>query len=291
MELPKFNFSDNDMLGGLKSKLGFGKKDDYGDYGDYDDYDFEDAYADDYDDYADEYGSYDDYANGYSAPIAESNDTSSQGAFSSRAGVTLPRLVSIDDVRASTQLEIDAGASREAARAQASYAPAEPVPASEVGLTANLPEWRPRSEGLDSLFAPTTGAAGAQAQPEPSGFSGVQAAAAPYGAAQPTVRSAAAYEPVPSYAGTVSRNMSIIKPVSYNDVERLARFVRNGDVVVLAMRNTQESLFKRILDFSFGVASALDARVDCVGDKIYAIACGEALSPRELQDLKSRGVL
>ena len=62
-------------------------------------------------------------------------------------------------------------------------------------------------------------------------------------------------------------------------------------VAVLCLTATQEALSKRILDFSFGVASAFDARVDCVGNMVFAICVGDALSVAELQDLKNQGVL
>ena len=44
----------------------------------------------------------------------------------------------------------------------------------------------------------------------------------------------------------------------------MAKILKAGDVVVLALRNTPDQLAKRILDFSFGVSSALDARVEAV---------------------------
>ena len=74
-------------------------------------------------------------------------------------------------------------------------------------------------------------------------------------------------------------------------MERIARAVKSGDVVVLAMRYTPEDLSKRVLDFSFGVASALDANVECPGDKVFAIARGNALTPEEKQRLGAQGVL
>ena len=75
------------------------------------------------------------------------------------------------------------------------------------------------------------------------------------------------------------------------DVERVARAVKSGDVVVLAMRNTPDDLSKRLLDFSFGVASALDANVECPGQKVFAIAKGNALTEDEKRRLRAQGVL
>ena len=50
-------------------------------------------------------------------------------------------------------------------------------------------------------------------------------------------------------------------------------------------------LSKRILDFSFGVSSALDASVDCVADKVFVISRGAALTDAERMSLRGQGVL
>ena len=121
-----------------------------------------------------------------------------------------------------------------------------------------------RSEGYDSLFEPTEA---------------------------PTFTP---YDPSAAYAAASSyttRPLTVIKPVVYGDVERVARAVKSGDVVVLVMRNTPDDLSKRILDFSFGVASALDASVECPGDKVFAIARGAALTDDEKARLRNQGAL
>lgn len=90
---------------------------------------------------------------------------------------------------------------------------------------------------------------------------------------------------------TTSRNLSVIKPMAYNDVERVARIVRSGDVAVLVLKSTPDNLFNRVLDFAFGVASALDAQVDCIGTKVFAISTGAALSESEKTSLKGQGII
>lgn len=93
-------------------------------------------------------------------------------------------------------------------------------------------------------------------------------------------------------AGRVGgRGVTVIRPMSYNDVERVARIVRSGDVAVLSLKATPDNLFNRVLDFSFGVASALDAQVDCVGAKVFAIATGTALTESEKESLRGQGVI
>ena len=83
----------------------------------------------------------------------------------------------------------------------------------------------------------------------------------------------------------------MLKPASYGEVERIAKALKAGDAVVLALRNTPDSLAKRILDFSFGVSSALDASVDCVADKVFVVTRGAALSDAEKTGLRNQGVL
>ena len=224
-----------DVLDGLKSRLGFGHKDD------------DDFYDDDFDDYEDDYedDNFDDEPGGYQPLSSRSSHTSRFG----RADSAASNLVSIDDVRAHTR-----ASSRDAYDAGSSYTTyANPAPS--------------RSEGYDSLFEPT----------ETPTFT-------PY---DPN----AAYASASAGSSYTTRPLTVIKPVVYGDVERVARAVKSGDVVVLVMRNTPDDLSKRILDFSFGVASALDANVECPGDKVFAIARGAALTEDEKTRLRNQGAL
>lgn len=280
------------MFGDLKSKLGFGSKNQEPEYDDY--------YDDAYDDYADDYAGYDDYAeddfeDGYEsyAPRAEqtaSHASSDPYRVTSRNRSTSPRLVSIEDVRAnaraSATYDRDAAPSRQYSASRPSFdngrtmvdSSLPPQMTPEGTAAAAAAATRRRSEGLDSLFTPTTEAA------EP-----VQPAAA---AASRPFR-----DPYESYSGSasagynVSRGVKVIKPASYADVEGVARALKAGDVVVLALGNTPEALSKRILDFSFGVASALDASVDAIANKVFAITKGNELTEVERATLRSQGVL
>ena len=180
--------------------------------------------------------------------------------------------------------------------------------ASTIGTSVNFPEKR-KSEGLNSLFdSPVPQNANGNTAPssiwdtqtsnasdfasKPSAYN--QASSAPY-SQQPTTRQS--YDPYDAYAGngasfrSPTRAIIVLKPSAYADVERIAKTVRTGDVIILALRNTPDSLSKRVLDFSFGVASALSTRVDCISDKVFAINCGDALTPSELANLRNQGVL
>ncbi len=291
---PKFNFSNEagGMLDSLKSRLGFGEGDDAGSRGgrrssrndNYDDnYDdaFDDEgdfgeygeYADDYEDEFGEYGpDYDDGGASDYRPSVPAASPRRANAFetssSARGAYRNSNLVTIDDVKAHTQvpdrLKRDPLPPRQSSSvSRSSFAEDDAIATPRHS----------RSEGLDSLFAPTT--------PETPARTNAGSSYDPY----------EAYESSTPSSYTSARSISVLKPVSYSDVERIAKALKSGDVVVIALRNTPDDLSKRILDFSFGVASALDASVECPGDKVFAITRGSALSDAEKQALRNQGVL
>ena len=249
------------MLDGLKSRLGFNRNDNDDFYDD----DYEDDLDDDYDEFGD--GRDDEPAAGGFKPLSAGSGSSRRSRFG-RADSAASNLVSIDDVKERTRsdraqrdsyaADRDAdGRSRDSYSSRAATAPAsapyDPAPS--------------RSEGYDSMFEPTE-------EPVFTPYDPYEA----YSNSNPT-----------TYASV--RSLTVIKPVVYGDVERVARAVKSGDVVVLVMRNTPDDLSKRILDFSFGVASALDANVECPGDKVFAIARGNGLSEDEKASLRNQGAL
>lgn len=295
MELPRIGKSDGGMFSGIKSKLGLGDSNN----GAYDE-----EY---YDDYGDEYGEgyeedYGEYGEGYADDYGSEELGSSRSARAGAHSPSSPRLVSIDDVRANTQvpesLKRDPLPPRHATPASNSYATGSSSYSAGSGYrssygssrqveraadylrstdTSDLPSGTQRSEGLNSLFTSTASAT--------SSSSGAQAS------------STSGYDPYEAYAGSgatshnPTRSLSVLKPASYGEVERVAKIVKAGDVVVLSLRNTPDHLAKRILDFSFGVSSALDASVECVADKVFVILRGNALSADELTALRNQGVL
>ncbi|MDR0888968.1 MAG: cell division protein SepF, partial [Coriobacteriales bacterium] len=88
-----------------------------------------------------------------------------------------------------------------------------------------------------------------------------------------------------------TRQLAFLSPVTYNDAELISKGLRAGKAVILDVRTTNPGLAKRILDFSFGAAAALDARVDGPADRVYAIARDGALTDSELGQLRDRGIL
>lgn len=132
-----------------------------------------------------------------------------------------------------------------------------------------------KQTGLDKLFSPTT----SEVAKAPS--SQVQ-----HGSIDPYQ----AYENNTPYAHVPTRSVVVIKPVTYEDVEGIASAVRAGEIVALVLRITNDSLSKRVLDFSFGVASALDARVECITDKVFVVMRGTELTLEEKHELRKQGI-
>ena len=293
------------MLGDIKSKLGFGSKNQ--------DQGYDDGYYDDeYGDYADGYeydDGYDDYDDGYGAHSASAQRSSRYDSYSSTSSrsstreASMPRLVSIEDVRANTQvpssLNRDPLPPRHVSTASSSSVssfrgtrtmvdsslPPQMTPEGTAAEAAAASRRR-SSEGLESLFTPTT------EEPAPT-----RADASASAASASAVPTRSAYDPYESYSGassasySASRSVTVVKPASYAEVERVSKALKAGDAVVLALGNTPDSLAKRVLDFSFGVASALDANVECIADKVFAVTRGKDLTELEKLSLRNQGVL
>jgi cell division inhibitor SepF len=79
----------------------------------------------------------------------------------------------------------------------------------------------------------------------------------------------------------VHRRIEYVRPMTYADAEQVAQDSKRGVIVVLDLRTTRPELAKRILDFSFGVASALDGQVDRHMDRVYVFTCNGALTDEE----------
>ena len=267
--MPKSNAATTagGMLNDLKSRLGFSHEDErvgFDDFDEYDDFDDDGFNAKDDWEYAG-YGA--DYNE--NAPVGGFKPASTRSSRFGRPGST-PDLVTINDVKAHTavpdELLRDPLASTDDYRVTRRPNGRDLVEPGSSSFASPREQASPlRSEGLNSLFEPTA--------------------------------SSSSYDPYAAYSGTGAtsyaskRKLTVVRPMAYGDVEQVARALKAGDVVVLAMRSTPDDLSKRVLDFSFGVASALDANVECPGEKVFAIARGNALTEDEKQSLSLQGVL
>lgn len=260
--------------------------------GDYDDYGYDDGYDDGYADgaqdapyddhgYDDGYGEYGEYGE-YGYDDGYDDTPSAPAPYRPASTGSMPPLITADDVRAHTQ-----------------YSPSvepEPYPTRAQRLAAQSGSEAGRSEGLNSLFTstapatrPAAGATAARTSGFGSGAYSPQASVPPASSqVKPPVRS-----PLddPKVIQRPTRILTVLKPEKYDEAERVAKILKAGDVAVLALRNTQPELAKRILDFSFGAASALDARVEFMGEQVFVISRGTALSEDERTRLRNQGVI
>lgn len=296
MDFPRPSVSPSNIIGDLKDRLGFGNTR----HRSYED----DAYYDGYDDYGYDDIDYDQEGSYSSSASADPYDrleytTRTTAARPSRTSSysASPHLVSSSDIRATTSAygvspsattsSFNRSASVSSGHASDSIAnsytassgakPSEPeqydIPATGYGEFVSPYKDRSnqgattsssRSAGLDSLFVPHDKAESASEQSDAQ--------------AQNSTTSS-------------SREIVLLQPLAYEDVESVARSVKLGSIVVLSLRSTDAALSKRVLDFSFGVASALDARVECVAKKTFVIVKGKDLTLEEHHRLQKQGII
>lgn len=175
---------------------------------------------------------------------------------------------------------------------ESGLAPAAPSRSSQSQFSDSmnldsLTQPRTSSPGLDSLFTPTDSPAGASASAAEPAYSRLGQVSTDIAPHDPYT----AYENNTKYRRRSARALTVIKPASYNDVQNVASVLRDGDVAILVLRHTDPALAKRILDFSFGVASALNAQVDCPTEKVFILLQGNELSLDERHRLHQQGIL
>ncbi|MCI9129308.1 MAG: cell division protein SepF [Eggerthellaceae bacterium] len=244
--------STRSVFGSIKEKLGLDNQQQAQQYDEYDEYD-------EYEDYEDE--AQEDEDPGYS--------TRSVGGFRSSFSSGLPSLLSRSEVEERTRSNrsislTESIPSRSHGREMVdSSLPPSMTPEGTAAVSAASNR---RSEGLDSLFSSTAPAS------TPS---------------VPVIGAAASA--LSSVAGR--RKLKVMHPSSYEDAADVTSTLKVGDVAVLVLKGVPDSLAHRMMDFSFGAASALDATVDCVADKTFVICRGDALSDAERANLMTQGIL
>lgn len=289
MDFPRPSMSASELFGDLKDKLGFGggrsdRRDDY----------YDDPYYDDYADPEPAQGSYDSgydpdtYGDPYDRLEYTTRSTGSSRPVGSRSSrFSSAQLVSSGDIRATTSaygvsdvaakptMELPSVSHRTEAEEKESVSKiAEDFSIPASSYTDFVSPYKQSSSasasssaGLDSLFTPS-----ASSSNSVSGLSDDANA----GSARGT---------------SLAREIVVLKPTSYEDVSSIAQSVRAGKIVVLYLRQTDPALSKRVLDFSFGVASALNAQVDCLAEKTFAVFQGKELTLEEKHNLAKQGVL
>lgn len=289
MDFPRPSMSASELFGDLKDKLGFGggrsdRRDDY----------YDDPYYDDYADPEPAQGSYDSgydpdtYGDPYDRLEYTTRSTGSSRPVGSRSSrFSSAQLVSSGDIRATTSaygvsdvaakptMELPSVPHRTEAEERESVSKiAEDFSIPASSYTDFVSPYKQSSSasasssaGLDSLFTPS-----ASSSSSVSGLSDDANAGSAHGT-------------------SLAREIVVLKPTSYEDVSSIAQSVRAGKIVVLYLRQTDPALSKRVLDFSFGVASALTAQVDCLAKKTFVVLQGKELTLEEKHNLAKQGVL
>lgn len=86
------------------------------------------------------------------------------------------------------------------------------------------------------------------------------------------------------------RKLKVVTPDTYNSAKDISIALKAGNAVVLNLNKLNRELKRKLLDFSFGCASMVDAYVTCEGKDIYSITIGQPLTSREIAQCKNQGI-
>ena len=286
MDFPRPSMSASELFGDLKDKLGFGggRSDRHDDY-------YDDPYYDDYDDSPSGQGydagyDPDTYGDPYDRLEYTTRSTGSSRSASSRSGrYSVPQLVSSGDIRATTSAY---GVSEVAAKPQLDVSNAARQAEEKESVSKIAEDFSIPASSYTDFVSPYkhTSSAGSSSAASASSLSSASSFTS-----STESSSAAPHEPATAHSTSTAREVTVLKPASYEDVSSVAQSVRAGHIVVLSLRQTDPALSKRVLDFSFGVASALTAQVDCIAEKTFVILQGRELTLEEKHKLAKQGVL
>lgn len=283
--------ANGSLLGDIKSRLGFGGS---GAANDVNDEPY-DAYDDGYDDGYDDYDTYDDGYDNRDPYMERTTVTTRNGSYSRPLrdeAATSPRLVSMADARASARAlpyNRETASSRSSTirsygrtMVDSSLPPSMTAEgtAAEAAAINNK-----RAGGLDSLFGSGSDSGTSASASSGSRLKTIGAAAnSAYNASGDIIRNSMQL----SMPG--QRKLQVIKPRTYEDAAAVTEVLKGGDAAILVFTGVDRSLMMRILDFSFGAASALDASVECIKNGVFAICIGVGLDDAERADLRSMGI-
>lgn len=278
MDFPRPNVNPSELIGDLKDRFGFGNNN-QSRYNDYDDDPYYDDYGEPDNGYADmdyEQESYDPYDR-----LEYTTRSTGSHARSTRSRIgRSPSLVSSKDIRATTSAYGVSDVS--AAHATRTM----PSVASGADETQAMDAYSTPASGISDFVSPYKRSSQGAASTSSPGLDSLFTPSTPASTTDPYQ----AYESGASFGSSAARQISVVRPTAYDDVSSVARSVRAGDIVVLDLKLTDAALSKRVLDFSFGVASALAAQVECVAEKTFVILQGKELTLEERHNLAKQGI-
>lgn len=284
--------ANGSFFGDFKSRLGIGARN-------------EEVYEEDFEEYEDDYEDVQP-TEGRDPYMDRSTVTTRTGRYSDASG--LPRLVSMDDARASAKnIPYNRDSSYGRTSSIRSYgrtmvdSSLPPTMTAEGTAAVSGAANRRAGGGLDSLFggsnsanASGTSSAGAsdkmksKLNSSSSGSSSFSSSlSSGIGAKN---QSADILRDSMQLSMPGQRKLQVIKPTKYDDAEAVTSVLKTGDAAILSFGTLDRALMKRILDFSFGAASALDATVECIGNGVFAICRNVPLDDRERTDLHNIGI-
>lgn len=301
MDFPRPSVSPSNIIGDIKDRFGFGgsKQRSYD----------EGAYYDEYDDYgyddADPYGQEDAYASSTQADpydrLEYTTRTTAPRPSRTSSYSTSPHLVSSEDIRAttsaygvSTAATTTSFASSRSASTPTRQEATTAMPSVSYGsdASAESEQYDVPATSYTDFVSPYKEHANQSSVSASSHSAGLDSLFTPSAGSDSTSNAYSATSDTQSAGSTsYSREITLLQPVKYDDVASVARSVKLGNIVVLSLRSTDAALSKRVLDFSFGVASALDAHVDCIAQKTFVIVQGRELSLEEKHRLQKQGIL
>lgn len=302
MDFPRPSVSPSNIIGDIKDRFGFGgsKQRSYD----------EDAYYDEYDDYgyddADPYGQEDAYVSSTQADpydrLEYTTRTTAPRPSRTSSYSTSPHLVSSEDIRATTSAygvstaatTTSFASSRSASAPTRSQEATTAMPSVSYGSDASVEseQYDVPATSYTDFVSPYKEHANQSSVSSSSYSVGLDSLFTPSAGSDSTSNAYSATSDTQSAGSTsYSREITLLQPVKYDDVASVARSVKLGNIVVLSLRSTDAALSKRVLDFSFGVASALDAHVDCIAQKTFVIVQGRELSLEEKHRLQKQGIL
>ena len=287
MDFPRPSMSASELFGDLKDKLGFGggRSDRHDDY-------YDDPYYDDYNDSPSGQGydagyDPDTYGDPYDRLEYTTRSTGSSRSAGSRSGrYSTPQLVSSGDIRATTSAY---GVAEVAAKPQIDIPSVARQEEEKESVSKIAEDFSIPASSYTDFVSPYKHAssAGSASTASDAAFS----SASSFSPSTEASSASSVQDPGTAHTSSTARELTVLKPTSYEDVSSVAQSVRSGHIVVLSLRQTDPALSKRVLDFSFGVASALTAQVDCIAEKTFVILQGRELTLEEKHKLAKQGVL
>lgn len=147
------------------------------------------------------------------------------------------------------------------------------------------------SQGLDSLFTPTEEEINVEMEGITEPMDAVENATVGETTGRVSAGNSQDFMTQPDVQVAKSRQVAVIKPDTFEEAEIVTKTLKRGGLVVIDLRQAEDALSKRFLDFSFGATSALGGSVDILGTDIYSISTGSPIMQTELDRIKREGLL